>query len=103
MAMSATQGNQSLRSTTTGLLEAENKFDASRLRNSVAERALESLAYSAEGDPDPGSRLKLFAGRLTVPNIESRCDQLDSTSSEKALCVQPLLRGSKHRLARPCG
>lgn len=45
-------------------------------RNPVAERAPESLAPSAEGDPDSRSRLNLVAGRLTVQNVESRCDQL---------------------------
>ncbi len=37
---------------------------------------LESVAHSAEGGPDSKSRLNLVAGRLTVPNIESRCNQL---------------------------
>jgi hypothetical protein len=36
----------------------------------------ESVAHSAEGGPDNRSRLNLVAARLTVPNIESRCNQL---------------------------
>src|SRR5713226_2791331 len=45
-------------------------------RNLVAEGTPESVAHSAEGGPDSRSRLNLVAGRLTVPNIESRCNQL---------------------------
>ena len=45
-------------------------------RNSVAEGTPESVAHSAEGGPDRRSRLNFAAGRLTVPNIESRCNQL---------------------------
>src|SRR4029434_7166317 len=36
----------------------------------------ESVAPSAEGGPDSRSCLNLVRGRLTVPNIESRCNQL---------------------------
>ena len=45
-------------------------------RTLVVEGAPESAAHPAEGGADPRSRLKLFAGRFTVPNIESRCNQL---------------------------
>src|SRR6202045_2530392 len=45
-------------------------------RNSVAEGTPESVAYSAEGGPDSRSCLNLVPGGLTVPKIESRCDQL---------------------------
>src|ERR1700730_12477799 len=45
-------------------------------RNLVAEGTPESVAPSAEGGPDSRSCLNLVAGRLTVPNIESRCNQL---------------------------
>jgi hypothetical protein len=45
-------------------------------RNLVAEGTLESVAPSAEGGPDSRSCLNLVVGRLTVPNIESRCNQL---------------------------
>src|SRR4029450_11315024 len=46
-------------------------------RNPVAEGAPESVAPSAEGGhPDSRSCLNLVAGRLTVPNVESRCNQL---------------------------
>src|SRR5712691_5010165 len=45
-------------------------------RNPVAEGTPESVAHSAEGGPDSRSRLNLVAGKLTVPNIESRCNQL---------------------------
>jgi hypothetical protein len=51
-------------------------------RTLVAEGAPESAAHPAEGGVHPRSRWKLFAGRFTVPNIESRCNQtkLGSTS-----------------------
>jgi hypothetical protein len=42
----------------------------------VAEGTPESLSPSAEGGPDCRSCLNLVVGRLTVPNIESRCNQL---------------------------
>src|SRR6266404_4932826 len=45
-------------------------------RNPVAEGAPESVAPSAEGGPDSRSCLNLVVGRLTVPTIESRCNQL---------------------------
>src|SRR6202030_3350171 len=45
-------------------------------RNPVAEGTAESVAHSTEGGPDSGSRLNLVVGRLTVPNIESRRNQL---------------------------
>src|ERR1700758_5584428 len=45
-------------------------------RNLVAEGTSESVAPSAEGGPYSRSCLNLVAGRLTVPNIESRCNQL---------------------------
>jgi hypothetical protein len=45
-------------------------------RNPVAEGAPESIAPSAERGPDSRSCLNLVAGRLTVPNIESCCNQL---------------------------
>jgi hypothetical protein len=45
-------------------------------RNPVAEGAAESVAHSAEGSPGSRSLLNLVAGSLTVPNIESRCNQL---------------------------
>src|SRR5215471_2797760 len=45
-------------------------------RNAVAEGAFESVAHSAEGGPSRRSRLNMVAGRLTVLNIESRCNQL---------------------------
>src|SRR2546422_6146285 len=45
-------------------------------RNPVAEGTPKSVAPSAEGGSDRRSRLNLVAGRLTVPNIESRCNQL---------------------------
>src|SRR5215470_10301830 len=45
-------------------------------RNSVAEGAPEPIAHSAEGGPDNRSGLKFVAGSFTVPNIESRCNQL---------------------------
>ncbi len=71
------EGDQPLRWTATGLLEAEKKFRRIGIsRNPFAEGTPESVAPSAEGGPDTGSRLNLVAGRLTVPNIESRCNQL---------------------------
>src|SRR5580692_11578141 len=45
-------------------------------RNLVAEGTSESVAHSAEGGPGSRSRLNLVVGRLTVPNIESCCNQL---------------------------
>jgi hypothetical protein len=45
-------------------------------RNLVAEGTPESVAHSAEGGPGNRSRLNSVAGSLTVPNIESRCNQL---------------------------
>src|ERR1700726_1238579 len=45
-------------------------------RNLVAEGTPESAAHSAERGPGSRSRLNLGVGRLTVPNIESRCNQL---------------------------
>ena len=45
-------------------------------RNSFAEGTPESVAHSAEGGPHSRSRLNLVRGRLTVPNNESRCNQL---------------------------
>src|SRR6266404_1260054 len=45
-------------------------------RNPVAEGAPESIAPSAEGGPDSRSCLNLVVGRLTMPNIASRCNQL---------------------------
>src|SRR5438128_2144353 len=45
-------------------------------RNSVAEGAPEPVTHSAEGGPDTRSCLKFVAERPTVPNIESRCNQL---------------------------
>ena len=45
-------------------------------RNSVAEGAPEPVGHSAEGGPHSRSRLNLVAGSITVPNIESRCNQL---------------------------
>src|ERR1700719_1361564 len=44
--------------------------------NLVVEGTPESVAHSAEGGPFSRSRLNLVAGELTVPNIESRCNQL---------------------------
>src|SRR5262249_31097595 len=46
-------------------------------RNAVTEGASESVRHSAEGGQDCRSRLNLVAGRLTVPNAESRCNQLE--------------------------
>jgi hypothetical protein len=45
-------------------------------RNSVAEGTPESRRHSAEGGPHRRSPLNLIRVRLTVPNIESRCNQL---------------------------
>jgi hypothetical protein len=45
-------------------------------RNRVAEGTPESLAHSAEGGLHRRSRLNLIRGRLTVPNIKSRCNRL---------------------------
>jgi hypothetical protein len=45
-------------------------------RNSVAEGTPESVAHSAAGGSKRRSRLNLVRGKLTVPNIESRCNQL---------------------------
>src|SRR5262249_56060292 len=45
-------------------------------RNAVAEGTSEPVRHSAEGGQKSGSRLNLVAERLTVPNIESRCNQL---------------------------
>src|SRR6476646_6370300 len=45
-------------------------------RNLVAEGTPESVAPSAEGGPDSRSCLNFVVGRLTVPNIEGRCNQL---------------------------
>src|ERR1700719_1542436 len=45
-------------------------------RTLVAEGTPESVAHSAEGGPGSRSRLNSVAGSLTVPNIESRCNQL---------------------------
>ena len=72
------EGNQPLRWTATGLLEAEKKVPAHQglSRNPVAERTPESVAHSAEGGAHSRSRLKLVRGRLAVPDIESRGNQL---------------------------
>ena len=70
------EGDQPLRWTATGLLEAEKKFRRIKgYQEIVAEGAPKSVAYSAEGGQD-NSRLNLVAGRLSVPNIDSRCNQL---------------------------
>ena len=63
---------------TAGLLEAEKKgsTDQRLSRNSVAEGALEPLAYSAEGGADSRSRFNLVAGSITEQNTESLCNQL---------------------------
>src|SRR6266446_3082448 len=53
--------------------------------NLVAEGTPESVAHSAEGGPDSRSRLNLVVGRLTVQNIESRCNQLKLGHPLKAL------------------
>jgi hypothetical protein len=45
-------------------------------RNPVAEGTPESVLHSAQGGTHSRSRLNLVVGRLTVPNIESRCNQL---------------------------
>ena len=45
-------------------------------RNAVTEGAFEYVGHSVEGGQDCRSRLNLVAGRLTVPNVESRCNQL---------------------------
>src|SRR5208337_4908853 len=65
-------------------------------RNPVAEGTRESVAHSAEGGPDSRSRLNLLAGRLTVPNIESRCNQLKlghpRSTPNPSLCPMPRRR-----------
>jgi hypothetical protein len=45
-------------------------------RNPVAEGRPEAVLHSAQGGTHSRSRLNLVVGRLTVPNIESRCNQL---------------------------
>jgi hypothetical protein len=45
-------------------------------RTLVAEGTLESFTYSTEGGANLRSRLNSPEGRFTVPNIESRCNQL---------------------------
>src|SRR4029453_3344911 len=45
-------------------------------RNLVAEGTPESVTYSAEGGTDSKSCLNFLERRLTVPNFESRCNQL---------------------------
>jgi hypothetical protein len=71
------EGDQPLRWTATGLLEAEKKFRRIKgYQEILAEGMPESVTHSAEGGPDSRSRLNLVARRLTVPNIESRCNQL---------------------------
>src|SRR4029077_8036829 len=45
-------------------------------RNPVAEGTPEPVFPSAQGGTHSRSRLNLLVGRLTVPNIESHCNQL---------------------------
>jgi Transposase, Mutator family len=56
-------------------LERINPSAARSLEEGLEETP-ESVAPSAEGGPDNRSRLNLAVGRLTVPNIESRRNQL---------------------------
>jgi hypothetical protein len=56
-------------------LERINPSAARSLEEGLEETP-ESVAPSAEGGPDSRSCLNLVVGRLTVPNIESRCNQL---------------------------
>ncbi len=59
-------------------------------RNHVAEGTPESFTHSPEGGPDSRGRLNLVAGRLTVPNVESRCNQLKTRTSSRHL-HQPVM------------
>jgi len=72
------EGNQPLRWTATGLLEAEKHFRRIKGYQEMLllELTSEPARHSAEGGQKNGSRLNLVAGRLRVPNIESRCYQL---------------------------
>jgi len=91
------EGDQPLRWTATGLLEAEKKFRRIKGYQEILlpEGTLESVAHSAEGGPDSRSRLNFVVGRLTVPNIESRCNQLKTrTSSNTASYRLRSLSGS---------
>src|SRR5262252_2121200 len=64
-------------------------------RNAVAEGAFESVQHSAEGGQKSGSRLNLVAGRLTVPNIKSRCNQLKlGHPRQKSEVKTELVKGS---------
>src|SRR5204863_2889062 len=54
-------------------------------RNPVAERTPESFTHSPEGGPDSSGRLNLVAGRLSVPYVESRCNQLKTRTSSRHL------------------
>jgi len=63
--------------TATGLLEAEKKYRRIGLsRTPVAKGTPESIAHSAEGGQNSEVARTSIAGRLTVPNVESRCNQL---------------------------
>jgi hypothetical protein len=72
-------------------------------RNLVAEGTPESVAPSAEGGPSR-SCLNLVRGRLTVPNIESRCNQLKLGHppgySLILLRADPNLAGSSRKAVR---
>jgi len=73
------EGDQPLRWTATGLLEAEKKFRRIKGYQEILllkERLNPSRISAEGGGSDCRSRLNLVAGRLTVPNIESRCNQL---------------------------
>ena len=98
------EGNQPLRWTATGLLEAEKKFRRIKGYQELLlpEGALESVAHSAEGGAHLRSRLNSLEGRSKVPNIESRCNQLNSGKSQTGRSPKPrgVFIDSFHLLAR---
>ena len=72
------EGDQPLRWTATGLLEAEKKFRRIKGYQEILllKERLNPSRIQQKGGPGSGSRLNSVAGSLTVPNIESRCNQL---------------------------
>jgi len=72
------EGDQPLRWTATGLLEAEKKFRRIKGYQEILllKERLNPSRIQQKEVRDSRSRLNLVVGTLTVQNIESRCNQL---------------------------